>query len=184
MTISRVERLTEADVAQLRGLDASFITDTVLKVDQDSAGFRLREEAVHPPYQKRYRLSADLQVGAQPPWGQLFVARRKGAIVAVAATTHLGWNGRQRLDELHVAPAHRGSGLGGALVGQVHEEAVQNQAREIWVETQHVNLPAIRAYRRLGFRVTGVDVSRYASRHDGEVAVFLSRDVDARSGTS
>ena len=179
MTVSLVERLTGADVAQLTTLDASFTTDAVLRIDQDGDGFSFREEDVSPPVTKTYGLAGHLRPGAPPPWDQLFVVRRGAVIVAVAATTYVGWNGRQRLDELHVVPAHRGAGLARGLVDRVLAEAVRNGARELWLETQHVNLPAIRAYQRLGFRITGVDVCRYRPPHDGEAAVFLSRDVVA-----
>jgi ribosomal protein S18 acetylase RimI-like enzyme len=45
-----------------------------------------------------------------------------------------------------------------------------------WLETSNVNLPAVRAYERLGFRLCGLDTSLYeGTPAEGEVALFLCR---------
>lgn len=176
--ITAVTRPTATDLAALETLDASFTTDTVLAVSRTpDGGFALTEQRVDPPLRKRYRPGREVPAGADPPWDRLFLAREGGALVGMAATTHEAWNARQRLDELHVAPAARRRGLARELVGRVLEEARDNGARELWLETQAVNLPAVRAYRRLGFTVTGIDVTRYAPPHDAEAALFLTRPV-------
>ena len=178
IAVESVERLTGEDAAVLADLDTSFSTDVVLRITGCDSGFSVQEVAVVPPRTKRYRLAGDLRAGHEPPWDRLFVARSAAEVVAVAATTSDPWNGRQRLDELHVVPSWRGTGLARRLLRRVQAEAVANGAREIWLETQDVNIPAIRAYRRLGFRITGLDLSRYPPPHDAEVAVFMSRPVE------
>ncbi|WP_091546653.1 GNAT family N-acetyltransferase [Modestobacter sp. DSM 44400] len=134
-------------------------------------GRRVRRGLLHPGGGRRSAGHQAVQPGRRAAgrpgaahWDRLFVVRAGAAVVAVAATTHVPRNGRQRLDELHVLPSRRGAGLGRRLLDQVRAEAVANGARQIWLETQAGNLPAIRAYRRLGFRITGFDVSRYRRR--------------------
>jgi ribosomal protein S18 acetylase RimI-like enzyme len=176
--VVRVTRLSAADVAALRALDASFTSDALLAVRRTTTGgFSVREQRADPPVIKHYRLGAELRAGTAPPWDRLFLARAGGTVVGMAATVFEAWNARQRLEELHVTPAARRRGLARELVGRVLETARDNGARELWVETQNINVPAIRAYRRLGFTVTGLDLTRYAPPHDTEVAVFLSRPV-------
>ena len=176
--ITAPARLTDADVAALASFDASFTSDAVLAVRRTTdGGFSVREQPAHPPVAKRYRPGAGLRPGAALPWDRLFLARDGADLVGVAATTFEAWNVRQRLDELHVAPAAHGRGLARELVDRVLGVAQDNGARELWVETQNINLPAVRAYRRLGFTVTGLDLTRYAPPHETEVAVFLSRPV-------
>lgn len=178
MEISSPARLAAADVAALSTFDASFSSGSLLAVRRTTdGGFSVREQQVDPPVSKRYRLGGGLRAGQVPPWDRLFLARDGGRLVGVAATTFEAWNARQRLDELHVAPPARGRGLARELVDRALVEARDNGARELWLETQNINLPAIRAYQRLGFEITGLDLSRYAPPHDTEVAVFLSRAV-------
>lgn len=178
VAITPVPRPSSADVVALRSLDASFGTDVVLAVSAlPGGGFALSEERVDPPVTRRYRFADGLRAGERPPWDTLFVARAGADVLGVAATTFTGWNRRQRVDELHVAPGARGRGLARELLDRVRDVAVANGARELWLETQTVNLPAVRAYRRMGFAVTGIDTTRYAPPFDADVALFLSAPV-------
>jgi ribosomal protein S18 acetylase RimI-like enzyme len=51
------------------------------------------------------------------------------------------------------------------------------ELRVIGLETQNTNVPAIDAYRRMGFEVEGIDLSFYTNTDtlDGEVAIFMKR---------
>ena len=66
----------------------------------------------------------------------------------------------------------RGVGIGRALLQAIEPIARAAGALRLWLETQNVNYPAIRFYRRQGFRLVGLDESLYdpagpvaASRH-------------------
>jgi ribosomal protein S18 acetylase RimI-like enzyme len=105
------------------------------------------------------------------------VAVVDAAPVGFMSTTYERWNGRQVLNELHVAPAYRRRGLARELLSMVRVTARDNGAREIWLETQNVNVAAVRAYRRLGFTLTGIDMTRYLPPYDDEIALFMSAPV-------
>ena len=62
---------------------------------------------------------------------------------------------------------------------RVGETAVAHQLRVIVCETQSSNVPAIRAYRRLGFVLDAVDLSFYSNEDVAQenVAVFMKRYV-------
>ncbi len=173
MKIEVLEALDAGRIDALVPLGTSFTSDRSYRVTRTPSGFELTEEQLTRPLRKRYDLIAALGSG-RSPWDAVALAWTGGNVVGMAATTFEAWNRRQVLNELHVAPETRRRGLGRRLLQEVHRCARGNAAREIWVETQNVNAPAIAAYLRLGFHLTGVDVSRYAPPHDDEVAIFLS----------
>jgi len=160
----------------LRRLDASFVATSMYQVAAGPDGFTLRETPVSPPLRKRYDLTEGLGDGAQP-WDLLALAMIDSVPIGLAATTFEARNGRQVLNELHVAPEHRRRGVARELLTVVQFTARENGAREIWLETQNVNLPAVRAYRRLGFTLTGIDTTRYLAPYAEEVALFMSAPV-------
>jgi ribosomal protein S18 acetylase RimI-like enzyme len=87
------------------------------------------------------------------------------------------WNRSLWVHEFHVAQAHRGQGIGRALMAVLAERATVGGLRTIVCETQNTNAPAIHFYRTVGFRLEGIDLSYYSNHDfpDGEVAIFLKR---------
>src|SRR5262249_55920874 len=106
----------------------------------------------------------------------------EGALVGFAAARHETWNRRVVVLHLYVAAGHRGRGIGRALIDHLDGFARTVGARCLWLETQNVNYPAIQFYRRLGFRLCGLDESFYdpAGPAAGEVALFFVRELGAR----
>ena len=52
-------------------------------------------------------------------------------------------------------------------------------AHTVWLETQNVNVPAIRAYQALGFPLCGLDLTLYrGTMHDGDVALYMAYALD------
>ncbi len=76
-----------------------------------------------------------------------------------------------------MAEGFRGQGIGKNLMEQAVSLARSAGLRIVVCETQNTNVPAILAYRALGFRVEGVDISYYTNQDypDGEVALFMKR---------
>jgi GNAT superfamily N-acetyltransferase len=169
--IDTTTTLTAPDLEALRAFDSSFTTDTIYRVDANDAGFTLVEERLGTPLRKRYALD-DRVVGLEHPWDTMLFARSDDGLAGFAATSYQEWNRRQSLDELHVRAAWRGQGLARQLLEMVRDEARRNGAREIHVETQNVNRPGVRAYGRLGFTLTGIDMTLYSGLD--EVALYLS----------
>ncbi|MDQ3616624.1 MAG: GNAT family N-acetyltransferase [Actinomycetota bacterium] len=71
----------------------------------------------------------------------------------------------------------RRRGIGRTLLESVRTTAQENGARELWLETQRHNVPATTAYRRLGFRLTRIDITRFPAPYDDETAVLMSCSV-------
>jgi GNAT superfamily N-acetyltransferase len=99
---------------------------------------------------------AIVQVFHSDHWGFFLVAREGDEIVGLAAVAfswtleHAGktaW-----LDELYVRPAHRGRGVGAALVERVIQEAQAQGCRAIDLEVEQGHRRAERLYARQGFQ--------------------------------
>lgn len=80
---------------------------------------------------------------------------------------------------LYVHRPVRGLGVGRALVNAAARWAAGEGARALLVTTQTGNMPAIRFYQKLGFRICGVHERLYANdgSENGESAIFLALDL-------
>jgi ribosomal protein S18 acetylase RimI-like enzyme len=89
------------------------------------------------------------------------------------------WNNSLWVWEFHVAQEYRGKGLGRGMMEQAAEAARAANLRTIICETQNHNVPAIRAYRRLGFVLESIDISYYTNEDYPDpstgIAVFMKR---------
>jgi ribosomal protein S18 acetylase RimI-like enzyme len=153
-------------------LDTSFTTSAVLEVRITGSGFELLEVAADPPREKRYALAA-ADLASEESIG--IVAESPDGIVGVAVIRHEEWNRTALLSHLYVDREARGRGIGSGLLREVRRTAESLEVRAIRVETQTVNLPAVRFYRSQGFALTGFDLGLYDPGEVGdEAAIFLS----------
>jgi GNAT superfamily N-acetyltransferase len=92
---------------------------------------------------------------AEPSWGRVWVAEEAGSAIGYVALTlsfSLEFGGHDAfVDDLYVAPAHRGRGFGTALLA-----ACEQTCRELGVRALHLAVkpsnPAAVLYGRCGFR--------------------------------
>jgi hypothetical protein len=60
----------------------------------------------------------------------------------------------------------------------VTKRAVLNRASHLWLEASNRNVPAVRAYRRMEFELSGLDLAFYKGTPEHEeVGLLMSRDV-------
>lgn len=71
------------------------------------------------------------------------------------------WHNRMRVVELLVLEPYRRRGIGKSLLDAIKSLASREGYREIVLETQSCNAPAIGFYLSQGFRVVGIDLSCY-----------------------
>ncbi|MFD6878825.1 MULTISPECIES: GNAT family N-acetyltransferase [unclassified Streptomyces] len=172
------------DAGAIDGIDGSFTTATVFSVAVTGEGFALREVPVDPPLVKVFPQddgsdsSADGEDGEDAAEGdsRTFVAvGADGELAGFAAVSYSPWNRRLTIEDIEVAPHHRGRGLGRALMGQAVDFARERGAGHVWLEVTNVNAPAIHAYRRLGFAFCGLDTTLYqGTESEGEHALYMS----------
>ena len=164
------------DIPALSALDISFSTDTVYRVAQDGLSFRLVEETATPPLHKSYPFDPT-DPEERGNWTHAVVAKAGERLVGFAAAQYVAWNRRAVIWHLYVARDYRGQGIGTRLLDSAEGFARDVGARCLWMETQNVNVPAVRFYLRSGFTLCGLDTSLYDPEGPagGEVALFFSR---------
>ena len=106
-----------------------------------------------------------------------FGAYNGDLLVGIMVSEALLWNDSLWIHEFHVAEPYRKTGVGTKLMEHTSKKAVDNDMRIIVCETQNTNVPAIDVYRRLGFKIEGVDISHYSNSDypDGEIAIFMKK---------
>lgn len=164
------ERLPEYD-----GVPSNFMVRSILEpelVDGGLGGIRLHEVPVAEPYGKDY------DIGGKPSdwagqfdvrnWG-FFLALQDGIPVGAAAvafdTTGVFMLERRRdlsvLWDIRVVPEGRGAGI--PLFRRAAAWSRERGCVQMKIETQNVNLPACRFYRRMGARLGEIHRYGYAA---------------------
>ncbi|MBB5960332.1 ribosomal protein S18 acetylase RimI-like enzyme [Saccharothrix tamanrassetensis] len=150
-------------------LDDSFTTDTVFEVRSAPLGFQLEPTPVDPPLRKVFPPDDD----DPPADGFVAVDDELRGFISVEIAD---WHRRLVVRQLTVAPSHRGRGVGRRLMELALDHGRDNGARTVWLETSNVNVPAIRAYQRMGFALAGLDTTLYrGTPAEGEVALYLAK---------
>ncbi|ONI83574.1 N-acetyltransferase [Saccharothrix sp. ALI-22-I] len=158
-----------ADLDRIAALDDSFTTDTVFEVVVEPEGFALRPTPVDPPLHKVFPPDDD-------PDGTVFVAADGPRVHGFVVVDLEDWHRRLVIQQVTVAPSHRGRGIGRALVDHACAHGRAHGALTAWLETSTVNVPAVRAYQRMGFALCGLDTTFYrGTPTEGETALFFAR---------
>ncbi|MFE2500384.1 GNAT family N-acetyltransferase [Streptomyces rubiginosohelvolus] len=179
-TTYEIRTATPEDAGLVEALDGSFTTATVFHVETAEDGFTLRETAVDPPLTKVFpddgddsTDEGDQELRKDPTF--LAVAP-DGSLAGFVSVAYARWNRRLTIEDIEVAPDHRGRGVGRALMSRAEEFARERGAGHIWLEVTNINAPAIHAYRRMGFALCGLDTSLYEfTASAGEYALYLSK---------
>ncbi|MCS0604368.1 GNAT family N-acetyltransferase [Streptomyces sp. LP11] len=181
--VFRYRTAVPGDDEAIEALDNSFTTATVFRVTVTDDGCALRETPVDPPLTKVFPEDEPDDDGHRPDDAdaRVFVAHESahesdGGLAGFVSVSYSGWNRRLTVEDIGVAPEHRGRGVGRALMGLAVEFARERGAVHVWLEVSNVNAPAVRAYRRMGFALCGLDTSLYdGTPAKGEQALYMSR---------
>ncbi|MFJ9923760.1 GNAT family N-acetyltransferase [Streptomyces rubiginosohelvolus] len=179
-TTYEIRTATPEDAGLVEALDGSFTTATVFHVETAEDGFALRETAVDPPLTKVFPDDEDDstdEADQELRGGPTFLAvAPDGSLAGFVSVAYARWNRRLTIEDIEVAPDHRGRGVGRALMSRAEEFARERGAGHIWLEVTNINAPAIHAYRRMGFALCGLDTSLYEfTASAGEYALYLSK---------
>ena len=182
--MSEVRSLTKLNLTDLKRVANGYTSDSKYVVaytdSENEASFNLRLIVLEQPYIRKYenfdvetldRYSEFLQGGYSfgAYDGDLLI----GFVIAEARL----WNRSLWVYEFHVAETHRSLGIGKRLMQKATEKAKRTGLRTIVCETQNTNATAILIYRKLGFRMEGIDISSYSNTDypDSEIAVFMKK---------
>ena len=133
-------RIAEADLSFLARLYASIRAEELRVIDwseaQKAAFLQQQFQAQHAHYQQYYP-NADwlVTVHAGEDIGRLYIER---------------WPTQHRIIDIAFLPEHRGKGFGAALLRDLQDEAAA-AGKAVSIHVEKFN-PAMRLYRRLGFK--------------------------------
>lgn len=184
MNVIEIRPLTHLDPEDLQRLITGYVSNMKYQVSvaesEDHFVLNLDLILLETPYVKRYDHldESTLQHYAQlPRYGLSFSAYEAGRCVGIALSEPRAWNKSLWVWELHVEAALRRRGIGRQLMEMLTERCRAAGMRTVVCETQNTNLPAIRFYRKLGFRFEGIDLSYYSNHDfpDGEIAIFMKK---------
>ena len=101
----------------------------------------------------------------------VYVARRAGEVAGfLAVMKREGQSGSEAaIDLIGVDPEHQGQGVGRSLSLRFIREW-RGRADRLLVGTQAANIPALRLYELLGFRISETSYVLHAHLHDGRIA--------------
>ncbi len=179
-----VRSLTKLNLTDLKRIASGYTSDSKYVVvyadSENEALFNLRLVVLEQQYIREYdnfdaetvdRYNEILQGGCSfgAYDGDLLI----GFVIAEARL----WNHSLWVYEFHVADTHRNLGIGKSLMQEATEKAKRKGLRTIVCETQNTNATAILVYRKLGFRMEGIDISYYSNTDypDSEIAIFMKK---------
>ena len=182
-----IRSLTELSLADLKRIASGYSSDSkyaVIHTTMESCvSFDLRLVTLDKPYVKRFHYNDETlqQYNMLLNTGYSFRAYDGNLLIGLIIAEGHRWNRSVSVHEFHVAETHRSQGIGRRLMECVAEKASHAGFRIIVCETQNTNPTAIQVYRKLGFRVEGIDISFYSNYDypEGEIAIFMKRRLPA-----
>lgn len=146
----------------------------------ESCRFELQLVPLQAPYIKHFELEEDTYYEDILKAGLSLGAYDGDQMVGLALADVQNWNQAFWVHEFHVLEPYRGQGIGAHLMAELIKMTRSTHTRTMVCETQNTNVPAIRFYRRMGFRIEAVDISLYTNHdlNDGEIALFMKRHTE------
>lgn len=126
------------------------------------------------PFQKTYSMPVDSyrsHIGS--PHCALFVGSQPDHQIIGFIALSVAWNGFAQIDGVAVDSRARGKHVGSRLVKTAIEWTRKSGSAGLKAETQTLNVPACRLYRRCGFELGGFDRFHYGKQLGAdETALF------------
>lgn len=182
--MATIQSLHDLDTAQLSSIITGYTSHEKYTVTytekEEGASFVLHLTPLDKSRIKKYEDLDEETVTRYQQVMQLgysFGAYSGDTLAGIALAEPHGWNQTLWVWEFHIDEAYQRQGIGKQMMDALVEKAKAAGLRAIVCETQTTNVPAIRFYRSMGFRIEGVDLSYYSNQDypDGEIAVFMKR---------
>jgi streptothricin acetyltransferase len=154
---------------QIHEMDYSFIVQDIAEPPFDGRDIVTITRV--PPFPKTYPMPSDgYRSYLASSESALFIGMERNRALGFVALSRV-WNGFVQIDDLAVNGSDRRRGVGSALLAKSVEHASKSGAAGIRAETQSLNIPACRFYRRNGFELGGFDRFHYGPQFR-ETALF------------
>jgi ribosomal protein S18 acetylase RimI-like enzyme len=164
-----IRPLSHFDPARFQDIASGYTTMEIYRVERSESDewttFILALESLPTAQEYRFLYSHDdLDRYRDLVNGDFCLGAFEGQLmVGVALAEPHEWNRTLWVWEFHVASTHRRLGVGRRLMGALSDQARSLGLRALVCETQNTNVPAIRFYRSVGYRLEGIDVSYYTN---------------------
>jgi ribosomal protein S18 acetylase RimI-like enzyme len=178
-----IRSLTALTLSNLERVASGYSSDSKYVVEytstEDQVRFDLQLVSPDRPYFKKFEHDDDTIQRYERVLkdGFSFGAYDGNLLIGLVVGELQEWNHIVWVWEFHVLEAYRIMSIGKQLMERVAEKAKDEGFRAIVCETQNTNTVAIKVYRKLGFRLEGIDISYYSNDDypDGEIAIFMKR---------
>ncbi len=179
-----VRALTRLELTDLKRVASGYSSDgkyVVVQTDSENRVlFDLKLIILEQPYIRKYdNFDAETtgRYNEVIETGYSFGAYDGDLLIGILIAEARFWNNSLWVYEFHTAETHRSMGIGKQLMESAAEKAKDAGLRIIVCETQNTNATGIKIYRRLGFKMEGIDISTYSNTDypDSEIAVFMKR---------
>jgi streptothricin acetyltransferase len=182
LEIRPLTKILAADLARVTGPYTCTDTYRVAYSDSETqTGFTLELVPLETPFVGQYMHMDAAWIDAYLSQADVALgAFQDDMLVGVLIAETRAWNNSLWVHEFHVAAEVRQQGIGRALMEHAVAKARQAGLRTVVCETQNQNSSAIKAYRKLGFQLEGIDISYYTNSDypDHGIAVFMKLRLD------
>ena len=138
-----------------------YVTDRYYDVVMLEEGFRLELKRFDKPVQKGFSDSL-FSDWLEAPFA--FGAFDGDKLVGFVEGSGEAWHNLFRISNVFIAEEYRRKGVAASLMNRMVEHArSENTWRGVILETQTCNHPAICMYKKLGFRLTRIDINEYTN---------------------
>ena len=174
----RIRPALMGDLKECLSFDASYSTDFVWQMESHAANGEISVTFRNARLPRSMRVTYPRDAEAlSADWrlrDAILVAERDGARLGYVSISALPAQGVAQVGDLVVRRTHRRAGVGSALIRAALRWARERGLRQLVIETQTKNHPAISLLNQLGFAFCGFNDRHYPNR---DIAVFFSRAV-------
>jgi len=166
------------DMRQCLEFDASYTTEYVWQMESHSANGAIdvcfRNVRLPRSMRVAYPRDAEALMADWRLCDALLVAERARVKVGYVSLAASPGQRLAQIGDLVVGRMHRRSGVGSALIGAALRWSRERELKQMMIEVQTKNYPAISLLTKLGFTFCGFNDRQYRNQ---DIAVFFSRAV-------
>jgi len=178
MEIRKLEKITVSDINKL-GLNG-FKTNKILQVERNESDnyfdCSISEVELGQEFVKVWPLDDSTlnYYNEIISKGMSFGAYDSDELVGYILLSEMSWNKSLWVDYIMVADTYRGTGIGRKLINKALEIGNTNY-RVLVLEVQNENYGAIQFYKKSGFKIDGIEFSRYAEKENEKNVAFIMK---------
>jgi len=178
MEIRKLEKITDSDICKF-GLNG-FRTNKILNVENHESDKYFSCSVTEVELEKGFVKEWPLDDSTFKYYNEIisqgisFGAYDSDELVGYILLSEMSWNKSLWIDYLMVSDAYKGTGIGRKLINKALEIASTNY-RVLVLEVQNENYGAIQFYQKLGFRIEGIEFSRYAEKENEKNVAFIMK---------